>query len=238
MARLSLSSLRIRLLLLVLLAVLPVFGNANAAISTGTAAAGGRCGAGRCVAAGSPRRCLSSAVNRGAHQLLVTLAQLPTVRGTNPAACSAFFASLLKQYQIYTNFAVMTPEGEVVCSALPTQSVVNVADQAFFRRARERRDFAIGGYLIGSITGRPVAMAVYPVLDDARQLDIVIAASLDLAWLNQFATQAQLPLDSIFSVRDRQGAFLARYPNPGAMDRAVRARNPYHPGPFSSGSTR
>ena len=42
----------------------------------------------------------------------------------------------------FANFAVMTPDGEVVCSAVPTQDTVNVADQAFFRRAQERRDFA------------------------------------------------------------------------------------------------
>jgi signal transduction histidine kinase len=42
----------------------------------------------------------------------------------------------------------------------------------------------------------------------------VVFAALDLAWLNKLAAEAQLPQGSTFTVVDRNGTILARYPDP------------------------
>ena len=44
---------------------------------------------------------------------------------------------------------------------------VYVGDRVYFRRALETRDFAIGEYQIGRITGKATLNFGYPVLDDA-----------------------------------------------------------------------
>ncbi len=91
----------------------------------------------------------------GARQLLVALAQLPQVRGGDRVACSRLFADLLRQYTRYTNLGATTPDGEVFCSAVATQEAVTVADRPWFQQAVRTRDFTIGEYLIGRVTGKP-----------------------------------------------------------------------------------
>ena len=212
MTRLSFSSLRVRLLLLVLLAVAPALGMIL-------------------YTAREQRRLATLQVQHnmlqlsrlaashqddlieGARQLLVTLARLPQVRGATPAACRALFADLLKQHQGYSNLGVITPNGDVVCSGLPLRGPTNLADRAYFRRALETRDIAIGEYQIGRITGKATVNFGYPVLDEAGRTQAVVFAALDLAWLNQFARQAQLPLGTSLIVIDRTGTILVAYPD-------------------------
>ena len=50
------------------------------------------------------------------------------------------------------------------------------------------------------------------LLDETGQVQAVLAVSLDFAWLNQIATQAQLPPGSSLSVINSQGTLLAHYP--------------------------
>ncbi len=73
---------------------------------------------------------------------------------------------------------------------------------------------AAGEYQIGRITRKASINFGYPVLDEADRVQAVVVAALDLAWLNQLAAEARLPRGSTFTVIDRQGVILARYPDP------------------------
>ena len=150
-----------------------------------------------------------------ARQLLVTLARLPAVRDRNPAACNALFADLLARHSSYANLGVIDADGNVFCSALPMTGQVYVGDRVYFRRALETRDFAIGEYQIGRISGKASVNFGYPVLDDAGHVRAVVVAALDLAWLNELASQAGLPPGTMLTVIDRNGTILSRYPDDG-----------------------
>jgi len=145
----------------------------------------------------------------------VTLAHLPAVRDRNRTACNALFADLLTRHSSYANLAVTDADGNVFCSALPMTGQVYVGDRAYFRRAIETRDFVIGEYQIGRVTGKASIIFGYPVLDDAGHVRAVVVASLDLAWLNELAKQAGLPPGSMLTVIDRNGTILSRYPDDG-----------------------
>ena len=92
---------------------------------------------------------------------------------------------------------------------------VYVGDRIYFRRALETRDFAIGEYQVGRITGKASVNFGYPVLDDAGHVRAVVVAALDLAWLSELANQAGLPTGSMLTVIDRNGTILSRYPDEG-----------------------
>jgi signal transduction histidine kinase len=147
-----------------------------------------------------------------ARQLLVALARLPVVRGGNQAACSDLLTDLLKQYPSYANFGVIGPDGNTRCTGLPGGTPY-VGDRAYFRRALDTRDFAIGDYQIGRLTGKATINFGHPVLDGAGEVQAVVFSALDLAWLGQLAAQAELPLGSQVTVIDRNGTVLARYPD-------------------------
>jgi serine phosphatase RsbU (regulator of sigma subunit) len=213
MVRGYLASLRVRLILLVLIAVIPALGLIlyTASEQRRLATAQAQQDALRLARLVSANQ---AQVIEGVRQLLVALAQLPAVRAGNSAACSALFADFLKQYPRYSNFGVAGLDGDVVCSALPPGGAVNIADRSYFQHAVRARAFAIGDYQIGRISRRATVAFGYPVLDEAGRVQAVAFAGLELAWLNELAAEAELPPGSILTVVDRNGTILARYPNP------------------------
>jgi signal transduction histidine kinase len=146
-------------------------------------------------------------------RFLVTLVRLPAVRDRDLAACNAHFADLLAQRSTYSNLGVIGTDGNVVCSALPMTGQVYAGDRIYFRRAIETRDFAIGEYQIGRLTGKATVNFGHPVLDDAGHVRAVVYAALALAGLNELAGQAGLPSGSMLTVIDRNGTILSRYPD-------------------------
>ena len=214
MAWLSLASLRTRLLLLVLLAVIPALGltlytNLEERQLRKAQVQEHAMRLSRLVSADHER------LIEDARRLLVTLARLPAVRDLNRAACNALFADLLAQHSSYANLGVIDADGNIFCSAVPMTDQVYLGDRVYFRRAFETRDFAIGEYQVGRITRKASVNFGYPVLDDAGHVHAVVFAALDLAWLNQLARQAGLPPGSMLTVIDRNGTILSRYPDDG-----------------------
>lgn len=207
------SSLRARLLLLVAIAVIPILG------LTIYSALEQRHLAGYEVQETTVRlaRVASSQQGQlilGTRQLLTGLAQLREVRQGSPGECSAVFAKLAKSYPVYSNLGAVDRDGEVYCSARPMTGSVNVSDRSYFVRAMQSADFAIGDYQIGRITFTATLTLAYPIFDRKQQVNGVVFAALDLAWLNQLVKEADLPAGSIFTLTDKHGTILVRYPEP------------------------
>ena len=213
MRRFALSSLRVRLLVLVLIALAPALGLMlyTTSVHRRLATAEVRGDALQLVslAASNLER-----VTEGAHQLLVALAQLYEVRARDSAECTELFTNLLKQYPMYTNFAAATRDGAVFCSGVPLTRPVNVSDRDWFQRATETRAFAFGNYRVGPITGKASLSFGYPVLDAKNQVQVVVFADFDLAWLNRFVSRTHLPEGASLVVIDRKATILAHHPDP------------------------
>lgn len=205
--------LRARLLLLVLAAVIPAFG------LIGYTAIGQR----QQAALDAEKHAMNlvrlaareqSQLIASTRQLLMSLAQLPAVRAPGAASCHKVLADLLKPHPYYTNLGVATPDGRVHCSALPLTQTVNIADRSYFQRAVRFRDFGVGDYQIGRITGISAINFGYPILDAGGSVQAVVYAALNLSWVNQLATGIELPAGSTLTVVDSRGTILARYPDP------------------------
>ncbi|MDR7427080.1 MAG: PAS domain S-box protein [Armatimonadota bacterium] len=211
--RLALSRVRISLLALMLLAGLPGLG---LAFSMGLESRRATAAATHAEAA-QLVRLLSLQQRQLIDQtrvLLVDLARHPEIARRQHAACSALLLETLRRYPRYANLGAADPAGNVFCSALPLTPPVNIADRAYFRLAVERRDFALGEYQVGRITGKASVNAGYPVLDRAGQVTAVVFAALGLDWLNTLAAESRLPPGAVLHVVDAQGTILARYPDP------------------------
>src|SRR6266704_5020107 len=113
-----LSSLRVRLVLMVLLAIIPALGLMlwNAAEHRKAAALEAETSALRLAQLASSNQ---ERVIEVARELLSALAQLPQVRKRDSQGCSALFANLLKQYRGYANLVAAEPNGSVFCSGQP-----------------------------------------------------------------------------------------------------------------------
>ncbi len=211
----KLSGLRARLLTLVLLAVVPAF-----VLITYSGI--------------EHRRSLRAEVRRDAHRLaimasyqqdaliaenrefLVELARAHELRVAGSAeACHRILAQILRRHAGYANLLVFRPNGERFCSAVPDHRPGNAAGDDFFRRALAKKDFAVGSYQIGRITGKAVLVFAYPVLDAAGKVEEVLALAENLGWLSRMLAAGRLPEHSVLTVVDSGGTILARYPQGG-----------------------
>jgi len=128
-----------------------------------------------------------------ARQLLLTLAQVPAVQQHDTAECGRLFANLLAQHPLYANLGAIAPDGTLYASGLTATNEPNLSDRAYFQRAMATRDSVVGDYQIGRITHRATINFAYPVLDAQSNVTAVVYSALSLDWVNELAAKADLP---------------------------------------------
>ena len=211
MGRHFFSSLRVRLVALVLLAVIPAFG---IILNSATA----RRQEARVRAREDTLdlvRLVSSESEHlidSARSLLTLLARLPEVQGTDPAACSARLSDLLKHYPRFVNFGVIDPDGRVTASAVPTDEPANLSDRPFFQMALRSDGFQLGHYHVGRITGKPSFNFVLPVRDETGALKSVLFAAQEVTSLQSFLSRLNPPDGASVVVADGSFTVLACHP--------------------------
>lgn len=152
-------------------------------------------------------------VFREARELSQILASVP--RLTDPSQnsfCGRFLADIHKTMPRYGNIGFATPDGNIYCSAVPSSRTINIADRAYFRRAIESGQFAVGEYLLGRITGKPSITVGLPLLETNGKIKGIIFAAIDLGWLREALIYADLPAESSVRVVDYEGVVLAHHP--------------------------
>jgi HD-GYP domain-containing protein (c-di-GMP phosphodiesterase class II) len=147
-----------------------------------------------------------------ARQLLVAVAQIPSIREHDTERCSSTLADIQRQYPYTVNLGVIRLDGSVACSALPFDESVNLADRGYFQTAVETRALSVGDYQVGRISGVPSINLGYPVRGELGKITGVAFAAVDLGWLNEVTVTAGLPLDSTVTLFDSGGTVLVRYP--------------------------
>lgn len=148
----------------------------------------------------------------GTRQLLLVLARLPEVRRFDSRGASALLADLREHNPLYANIGAVRPDGTVFASALAVPQGINLRDRPWFQRAVATKDFAVGDFQIGRITGKASLNVAYPLLGKDGSVEAVLFAALDLAYLGSFAADLALPPGSVLFILDRHGTVLVRHP--------------------------
>lgn len=144
-------------------------------------------------------------------QLLAVLVHLPSVRHRDAAACSDIARSLVQDYPQYAGLGAFDPRGRRFCSGSRFEEL-RVADRPWFRRALQTREFVIGDYEIERVLGRPVLPLAYPSLDSRGEVRAIVVAIIDLEWMGVMLAAAPLPRGSSLTIVDGKGLILAHHP--------------------------
>ncbi len=173
---------------------------------------------------------------RDSRTFLQSLAQVPAVRRGEIPATESILRGVLRQKgsplatglslgdnerapspgsSPYGNLGFADLQGRVLASGVPLPGPVNVSDRLYFQRALATRDFALGEYQVGRITGRPGLNVGYPVLGLDGSPRGVVFAAIDLGWLSTAPQPEPLPQGAVLLVLDHQGTVLARSPGGG-----------------------
>ncbi|MBI4289132.1 MAG: HAMP domain-containing protein [Chloroflexi bacterium] len=206
-------SLRFRLIIVVLVAILPALG---AMVYRGVHERLGEAEAAETEVLGVAQLTAKSyqELLATAGQLLATLSQVPAVKEIHPAESQVLFADLMQQSPAYANIGQSDARGDVIAAGIPPQTPLNVADRAWFQRAVRTRGVTVGDYIVGRISGKPVVTIAYPLVDSLGAVRSVLFVGLDLQWLEKFLSVPQMPPGSVLFVIDGAGTVLTRHPEP------------------------
>ncbi len=148
-----------------------------------------------------------------ARDILSGVARLPAVqRASMGGECNRALARLLKTHPQYSNFGVITPAGDLICSATPLIQPVNLADHACFRGAVAARDFAVGDYRLDPSTGTSSLTFGYPVLDAKGAVEGVACAVRDAPSFATLLSDARFSNGTTLIVVNHRREILAHYP--------------------------
>jgi hypothetical protein len=158
-------------------------------------------------------------VFRNIRNTLISLTQFAEVEKekSDTKSCNAYFASLLeyinRKEKMYNNLVVADATGKVLCDGSGHNTEINIADRHYFQTALQKRDFVIGEYIIGRLTGEPTLAVAYPILDENGEVKMVAIGALNLGWINNFANRMRVVKDGpILVVTDNKGKIIAQYP--------------------------
>lgn len=144
--------------------------------------------------------------------MLFALAQIDEIGRARRPACDQLLGQVLEASPRYTALAVIDPEGYRVCGAVALENPLYLGDRSYVLRAIGSREFSVGDYQIGRITGRAGVGLAQPIYDEDGALLSVLATTLDLTRLAQHASGAQLPANATYTLSDLSGNVLLRYP--------------------------
>ncbi|GEJ58894.1 ATP-binding protein [Anaeromyxobacter diazotrophicus] len=214
-----LSSLRLRLLALVVVALLPALG-----VLAFASLAHRRLLVSDARAEADQLARLVSEIHQrpadGARGLLLAVSRMDRVVSRDPS-CSAQLAPLLARDPIHLNIGAIDLDGDVFCSAAPQRGPVNLGDRRFFREALATRDFGVGEYVVSRIVGAGSLGFGQAVFGADGALRAVAFASLDVGYLQRRLDALALPEGADVQVLDRRGVIITARGHP------ERAGQPY-----------
>ncbi len=209
--RLIPSSIRGRIILLILLCALPTIGLLVLSVVRERARAMER------IEAEALRLVISAAdiqehVTIGSRQMLLTLAQLPHVRELDAPACAATFARLLEEEPFYTNILLADSAGDVVAMGVTSDKFMNIADRRHFRETMGTGRFSAGEYIVSRVANEPIFPFAFPLVGEDGHLRGAVIAAVRLTSIKEWFQDAHFPEGTILGITDHAGIRLAHYP--------------------------
>ncbi len=159
----------------------------------------------------------------GVRGILTTIGVAQEVRSFDASACHSFLADIAARLPQLAAIVVVDAAGDLRCRSGTTATLTSYAGNSFFKEAVAGRKFAVGQYIIGTVSGRPRLPVALPVGGTDGGIERVIIASLDMAWLGARIRERGLDAGGAIAVADRDGVLIVREPNP---ERFVGTRIP------------
>ena len=149
---------------------------------------------------------------QGTTQLLYGLARAQDLDTNDRAACSTFLGEVLKEYPLYTGILTVQPDGKLFCDSLNTGRDLDLRDRRYYREAVAGTRGITLEPTFGRLTGIAVVQIAYASRRPDGTLERILLASLNL---NEFL-KANAPKATLSQARmvlvDRRGTLLAAYP--------------------------
>lgn len=150
-----------------------------------------------------------------ARTLLTVLANVPSVKVGSAVDCDALMQTVVGEQPWAAAIWRAGPDGLVDClSDTTVLRPVDISDRAYFRQALSDRRLTLSGLLTSRATGQPIIVAALPILGPGGGVTSVIGVAMDLEWMSRTAAEVARKPDSVMMLIDAQGTVLARHSAP------------------------
>ncbi len=155
----------------------------------------------------------------GVHSLLLAVDETPSIRSFDTPNCSPYLKAIQQKVPYLLSFVAIDLSGHVRCRPSGTPDLKHYfSDPLYFHRALSTKGFIVGEFTPhfeeGGLPPHPVLPLALPIWDDKGDVVGVLAAALDLEWLDQKVKERALAADGSLTIADRNGIILAREPYP------------------------
>jgi diguanylate cyclase (GGDEF)-like protein len=113
-------------------------------------------------------------------QLHFGLSRARDLVAPDKAECSNFLAEVLEKNPQFTGILTIDPEGRLLCDSLRTGRVLDLRDRGYFKQSLSTTNSTVIEPVFGRLTGSAVLQIAHPARDEARRLQFILLASLDL----------------------------------------------------------
>ena len=93
--------------------------------------------------------------------------------------CNFYLTDLAGNMPWIKGMSIVGPEGRITCASLPSAVGLDMSERPHYREAIRTRDFVVSDYLMGRVTKTPALIAAYPVQPVDDSIDAVVVASVD-----------------------------------------------------------
>ena len=108
----------------------------------------------------------------------------------DPSSCNQYITDLTTNIPWIRDLSIASPDGRIKCSTQPLAIGLNVSDRAHFQDALNSREFALSDYLINRLNQVPSLVATFPIVTDDGSVKGVVLAVINLQWIADLAATA------------------------------------------------
>jgi diguanylate cyclase (GGDEF)-like protein len=213
-------SIRARLLVLALIAVIPLMvGHARLIEANRTE---------RIAAATEEASALTRQGRQAQQQVVVAVKSVVQVvaraYATLPSSaesCGRFLAGATSDAPWISGLSIVGANGRIVCSTAPNSIGLDVSDRPYFQQAIGTKSFIVGEQAVGRSRGGVGLVAAMPTLTEDGSVTGIITAGFELQWIERIAAEVVRRPGAMMLVLDDAGTVLAAQPG---RDKWLRKR--------------
>jgi diguanylate cyclase (GGDEF)-like protein len=132
--------------------------------------------------------------------------------GLSAENCTRFLAGATSDASWITGLSIIGATGKVACSTATNSIGLDLSDRPYYQEAMRGKPFVVGEQAVGRARGGVGLVAAVPTLNDAGAVTGVITAGFELQWIDRIAAETARRPGALMLVSDDAGTVLAAHP--------------------------
>lgn len=150
---------------------------------------------------------------QGVREVLIAMSEVPSIKSKDREACDAYLSAMRHRFPAFITFLVTDLNGVSFCDTNSDHRPIDISGRKYFAAVLRTRAFAVGEFSAGLSTGRRVIQFALPFYGPDGRMGGIIVAGFSLDWLGDYISRKGVPDGAALGIADRNGVYLARYPD-------------------------